>query len=249
MLQFFLVFLIFILSFVQVNELSFRDQQLMYDRVFVAYQEKSEDVYSKLKKVGIQRDDFEVFIRGFKFEEDLEVWAKNRDEHEYRLVTTYKFCQNIGDLGPKRKEGDKQIPEGVYSLSNFNPNSDFFLSLQVDYPNTSDRILSDPRYPGGLIFIHGGCETIGCIPITDNFIKELYIICVEAKNNGQKDIPIHLFPARLTDENFTLLKNQCNDQVVVDFWNQLKIGFQLFEDNKIIPRTIINSKGDYLFFE
>ena len=65
----------------------------------------------------------------------------------------------------------------------------------------------------------------------------------------KKTIPIHLFPARLTDENFTLLKNQCNDQVVVDFWNQLKIGYQLFEDNKIIPRTIINSKGDYLFFE
>ena len=120
---------------------SFKDQQLAYDRVFQAYKDKAEDANQKLKEAGIDRQNFEIFIRGFKFEEDLEVWAKNKEDDQYKLVTTYKFCQNIGQLGPKRKEGDKQIPEGVYSIIKFNPKSDFFLSLQVNYPNESDRIL------------------------------------------------------------------------------------------------------------
>jgi murein L,D-transpeptidase YafK len=175
--------------------------------------------------------------------------AKNKEDNRYKLVTTYKFCQNIGQLGPKRREGDKQIPEGIYSISKFNPNSDFFLSLKIDYPNKSDQVLSHQSYPGGLIFIHGGCETIGCIPITDGFIKELYVLCVDAKNNGQDMIPVHLFPARLSQENFNLLSKQYSDRKLLDFWAQLKKGYSLFEKNKKIPRTIIQPNGAYNFFE
>ncbi|MDG1724683.1 MAG: hypothetical protein P8I11_03235 [Bacteroidia bacterium] len=237
------------MSIIQSPTPSFKEEQLKYDRVFQAYKDKSEDVYAKLKKVGIHRQKFEIFIRGFKFEEDLEVWAKNFDEDHYKLVTTYNFCQNVGELGPKRVEGDKQIPEGIYSISKFNPNSDFFLSLKIDYPNKSDRLLSDHFYPGGLIFIHGGCETIGCIPITNNFIKELYILCVEAKNNGQESIPIHLFPARLTLENFQLLSEQYSDKKLLNFWAQLKLGYSLFEKNRKIPEVFIYSNGAYDFGE
>lgn len=237
------------MSLIQSGSPSFKDEQLKYDRVFQAYKDKSEDVYAKLKRVGIHQQNFEIFIRGFKFEEDLEVWAKNIDEEYYKLVTTYKFCKNVGELGPKRREGDKQIPEGIYSISKFNPNSDFFLSLKIDYPNKSDRVLSDQSYPGGLIFIHGGCETIGCIPITNSFIKELYILCVEAKNNGQESIPVHLFPARLTQENFQLLSEQYPDKKLLNFWAQLKLGYFLFEKNRKIPEVFIHSNGAYDFVE
>lgn len=243
------IFSCFLMPLISIDTPSFKEQQLAYDRVFQAYKDKAEDAYVKLKEAGIDRQNFELFIRGFKFEEDLEVWAKNKGDNRYKLVTTYKFCQNIGQLGPKRKEGDKQIPEGIYSLSKFNPNSDFFLSLQVDYPNKSDQILSNRYAPGGLIFIHGGCETIGCIPITDNFIKELYVLCVEARSNGQESIPIHLFPTRLNQENFQLLSNQFQDKKLLDFWSQLKKGYSYFEKNLKIPEVVIQSDGAYHFFD
>lgn len=226
---------------------SFKDEQMKHDRVFEAYKQKSASAFTKLKRIGVQKERLELFIRGFKFEEDLEVWAKNKDEDNYRLLTTYKFCENIGLLGPKRREGDKQIPEGVYTLSKFNPKSDFFLSLKVNYPNESDKLLSHPKYPGGLIFIHGGCETIGCVPITDEWIMELYVLCVEARNSGQKDIPIHLLPARLTDENYRLLTQQYDDKTLHHFWGQLKIGFDLFEQYKELPSVSIGPKGEYSF--
>lgn len=249
MLKLLFIFLLSFISLITSKDSSFKDQQLANDRVFQAYKEKAEDAYKKLKEAGINRQDYELFIRGFKFEEDLEVWAKNRHEEQFQLVTTYKFCQNVGHLGPKRREGDKQIPEGIYSISKFNPNSDFFLSLKIDYPNKSDQVLSHQSYPGGLIFIHGGCETIGCIPITDGFIKELYVLCVDAKNNGQDMIPVHLFPTRLSQENFNLLSEQYSDQKLLDFWAQLKKGYSLFEKNKKIPRTVIQPNGAYNFFE
>ena len=243
------IFTFFFMPLINADSPSFKDQQLAYDRVFQAYKDKAEDAYLKLKKAGIDRQNFDIFIRGFKFEEDLEVWAKNKEDDQYKLVTTYKFCQNIGQLGPKRKEGDKQIPEGIYMLSKFNPNSNFFLSLQVNYPNESDQILSNRYAPGGLIFIHGGCETIGCIPITDSFIKELYVLCVEARNNGQESIPIHLFPTRLNQENFQLLSDQYDDKKLINFWSQLKKGYSYFEKNRKIPWVVVQPDGAYHFFE
>lgn len=115
-------------------------------------------------------------------------------------VCTYPFCASSGILGPKRKEGDRQIPEGIYYINHFNPVSNFHLSLGINYPNPSDKILSDPAQPGESFYIHGNCVTIGCIPISDDKIKELYILAVEAYNNGQVKIPVHIFPDRLPNE-------------------------------------------------
>ena len=92
---------------------------------------------------------FQLFIRAFKKEKLLEVWVKEARQRKLRLVNTYDFCATSGDLGPKRKEGDLQIPEGVYTINHFNPLSNFHLSLGINYPNASDKILSDPRKPGG----------------------------------------------------------------------------------------------------
>lgn len=239
------------MSFISEEEpkVSFKESQMQYRTVFEAYRDKGEDVFAKLRAVDIDTSDFDIFIRSFKFEEDLEVWAKNRSEASYRLVATYKYCSNVGDLGPKRKEGDKQIPEGIYSMSKFNPQSSFFLSLKVDYPNASDTILSDQQTPGGMIFIHGGCNTIGCISITDEWIKELYVFCVEARDKGQEEIPIHIFPTRLTDENFRLLTRQYEGPELHSFWRQLKTGYDFFEKSRMLPRMEVNSKGEYYFFE
>jgi murein L,D-transpeptidase YafK len=109
------------------------------------------------------------------------VGKKNTSDQEFLHIKTYTVCATSGLIGPKRMQGDLQIPEGFYYIDRFNPYSNFYLSLGINYPNTSDRILGDKNNLGGDIFIHGDCVTIGCLPITDSEIKELYIFCVEAK--------------------------------------------------------------------
>ena len=226
---------------------SFKDAQLKHYTVFQAYRDNAEVAYAKLKAQDVSHFNCDLLLRAFKFEEDLEVWAKNKDESVYKLITTYKFCNNVGELGPKRKEGDKQIPEGYYQISKFNPTSAYFLSLKVNYPNASDLVFADADRPGGMIFIHGGCNTIGCIPITDKWIKELYVFCVEAAAEEEYDIPIHIYPARLTDENFTLLKKQYSDTNLHDFWGQLKKGYDLFEGNNERHKVAVTTEGEYYF--
>lgn len=223
----------------------FKDEQLQYERVQQAHQEKWDVVEAKLRFHGIDPTRANLFIRAFKFEEDLEVWAKNASVDTFTKIHMFKFCENVGELGPKRSEGDKQIPEGFYQISKFNPTSNYFLSLKISYPNESDRILGDPIRPGGQIFIHGGCETIGCIPITDDGIKELYLWSVLARNNGQEQIPVHIYPTRFTAENWRLL-NQQYPTKIVDFWKPLRQAFLFFEDNRKLPSYTIAEDGSYV---
>ena len=151
------------------------------------------------------------------------MWIKEKGKEEFTLLHTYAFCSTSGTLGPKRKEGDLQIPEGIYHINHFNPVSNFYLSLGVNYPNASDNILSDKQHPGGSIYIHGNCVTIGCIPITDEKIKELYVLAVEAKNNGQENIPIHIFPDRLDmGVPEKLAQDYAVDEKVSSCWKNLQ---------------------------
>ncbi len=229
------------------EEPSFKDIQLEHYTVFQAYRDKAEEAYAKLRAQGVDHFNCDILLRAFKFEEDLEVWAKNKEDSTYKLITTYKFCENVGQLGPKRKEGDMQIPEGFYQISKFNATSAYFLSLKVNYPNTSDSFLADRFTPGGMIFIHGGCSTVGCIPITDEWIKELYVFCLEASGHDQYDIPVHMFPARLTEENMELLAKQF-DSELVSFWKQLQKGYDIFEKSRELPRVVVSPKGEYFCF-
>jgi murein L,D-transpeptidase YafK len=125
--------------------------------------------------------------------------VREKGTDQFKLLHTHLFCTNSGIPGPKLKEGDLQIPEGIYHISHFNPQSKFYLSVGLNYPNASDKILSDKQQPAGSIYIHGSCVRIGCIPITDDKIKELYVLAVKAMNNGQQKIPVHISPIRLTD--------------------------------------------------
>lgn len=225
----------------------FKNAQLKHIRVKNAYQEKEVTVKALFtaRKLVLSRS--HIFIRAFKQEAVLEVWARHPGHTRYGLITTYPVCESSGLLGPKRYGGDGQVPEGFYYIDRFNPQSNFHLSLGINYPNDSDRILSDKENPGGDIFIHGSCVTIGCLPLTDDKIQELYIMAVEARSNGQSRIPVHIFPARLTNKNFTILNNQYrSNPALLAFWAQLKAVYEQFEKDGQIPLVTVDATGSYI---
>ena len=101
---------------------------------------------------------------------------------------------------------------------------------------------------GGDIFLHGGCATIGCIPITDEYIKEVYLLAVQAKSNGQGKIPVHIFPSKLDRPMMTQLRKTYNaDTTLIRFWENLQIGYQWFEKHRNLPKISVNSDGTYQF--
>ena len=190
----------------------------------------------------------EILLQTFKAEQKIELWAKNKNDSVYKYIKSYPFCSVSGELGPKRRQGDRQTPEGFYYIDEFNPTSNYYLSLEVSYPNQSDLILGNRANPGGLIYIHGSCVTIGCIPITDDLIKELYIYALEAKNNGQENIPVYMFPEQLTDENFAELKAEyAGRKELIKFWANLKEGYDKFQKSPKELSFTIDRTGNYLF--
>ncbi len=239
--------LTYILLSIMLQVVSFKETQRQYSRVKTAYEEKGFTVEKYFKDKTLNPSGFNLFLRAFKHEKELEVWVKQKGSDTYALLHTYSYCTNSGTLGPKRKEGDLQIPEGVYHINHFNPQSNFHLSLGLNYPNASDKILSDQKHPGGSIYIHGNCVTIGCIPVTDDKIKELYILAVEARNNGQEKIPVHIFPTKFTREGLSLLKNSFANSGNINFWNNLKAVYEDFEHTKKLKPVQVNNKGEYFF--
>lgn len=188
-----------------------------------------------------------VYIRSFKYDSQLEVWVKNDRKDPYKLFKTYKVCALAGTLGPKRMGGDYQVPEGFYYINEFNPKSNYHLSLGLNYPNISDRILSDALNPGGDIYIHGSCVTVGCIPLTDAMIEEVYIITAHAKDQGQDFIPVHIFPIRYNVKKSVdyLARLTKDDAQLADFSSHLEDAFNYFEKHKQIPVVAVSDKGEY----
>lgn len=230
-----------------IAETPFKATQKKNARVKQAYIDKEASIIKLLNTKNICPGTLRLFIRAFKLDKKLEIWAKNDKDTTFQLIKTYKICVLSGKEGPKRKEGDGQVPEGFYHINNFNHNSRFHLSMGLNYPNASDEILSDPQNPGYDIFIHGDCVSIGCMPITDDMIKELYVLCVEAVNAGQKDIPVHIFPTRLTLTNLTpLYKKHSANKALLDFWQNLKPGYDYFEKYKKLPIIDVNPSGQYV---
>ncbi|MCK5761171.1 MAG: L,D-transpeptidase family protein, partial [Candidatus Delongbacteria bacterium] len=210
---------------------SFKAEQKRFSRVREAYTGKFDGVISLLEEKSIDISKLNIYLRAFKKEEVIELWGKNNSDSVFKLIKKYDICATSGDLGPKRKQGDYQVPEGFYYIDRFNPYSNFYLSLGLNYPNKSDRILGTKGKLGGDIFIHGNCVTIGCLPITDDKIKELYLFCVEAKNNGQNKIPVTIFPTELTDSKFAELKAKySSDTDKIGLWADLKKGYDIFNE-------------------
>jgi murein L,D-transpeptidase YafK len=227
---------------------SFRDQQLQYPRVRVAAREKDAVLRRMCEEKKISCPPRAILFRAFKKEARLELWVLGKTGDSYVLMHTYAICATSGVLGPKRKFGDVQVPEGFYELDWFNPQSNFFLSLHISYPNIADRILGSHANPGGDIFLHGNCVTIGCIPITDEGIKEVYWLAVEVYGAGQRHIPIEIFPQELTEDGFkSLAKSHPNQPELLAFWSNLREGFDLFEKDHRALKVRVAAHGRYEF--
>ncbi|HAD82265.1 TPA: hypothetical protein DCG35_07315 [Candidatus Edwardsbacteria bacterium] len=226
---------------------AFKQRQLQYPRVRAAFVEKEPLLKAKFSEKELAYPPANIFLRIFKNEKQVEVWVGS-GQNGYQLAEIYDICSSSGGLGPKRARGDRQVPEGFYHISHFNPASSFHLSLGLSYPNRSDRILKKGSDPGGSIYIHGDCVTIGCIPITDDRIKELYVLAVEARAAGQARIPVHVFPARLDSLNFAALQREyAGDGALIGFWENLKTGYDRFQSSGRVPKVTIDNKGKYLF--
>lgn len=235
------------ITMVSFNTDDFKDDQLCYPRVRKAYADKEESVAKLLDDCGLKMKSLKLYIRAFKSEKELELWGRNTNDERYALIKTYRVCRVSGKLGPKRQQGDLQIPEGYYHINRFNTASNFYLSMGINYPNKSDRILGVKGNLGGDIFIHGACVTIGCLPITDEEIKELYVFCVEAKNSGQESIPVTIFPSKLSDEEMNRLKSRFkDDDDKINLWTDLHLGYKHFNEKKQLPAISFLSNGRHV---
>ncbi|ELR70653.1 pollen allergen Poa pIX/Phl pVI [Fulvivirga imtechensis AK7] len=223
---------------------SFKDEQKRYPRVRSAYVEKELSIKVLLESHSIDPQQLQIYLRAFKEDKKIELWAKNMEDDHYQLIKEYDVCRTSGIPGPKREQGDLQIPEGFYHIDRFNPSSNFHLSLGINYPNQSDRILGTQGNLGGDIFIHGACVTIGCLPITDDYIKELYIIAIEAKDSGQQKIPVTIFPLYMTDDSYSELKAEYqSDRDKLALWDELKTAFDHFNKHKDLPQIKFLDNG------
>lgn len=231
------------ISLSQVKTLAYKAGQLKSPKVKDAYDTKWPQLQKDLKAINVSPDEFDIYMRTFKYEKIVEVWVKNKGDVKYKLFRTYDICSSSGDLGPKRKEGDGQVPEGFYKIDLFNPNSDYYLSMRINYPNSSDVILKEAPNAGSAIMMHGDCVTIGCLPMTDDKIKELYVLCLEARNRNNP-IYIDIYPVKFTDANIKMLESNYPKSKLA-FWRTLKPGYDYFEENKWLPKINVDTRGNY----
>ena len=179
------------------------------DKVLSAHGARVDGKWSLLfTKQGLTYPPTEVVLIATKLERELEVWARAETAY-FKHITTYPILGASGTIGPKLLEGDKQVPEGVYRISSLNPNSEFHLSLELDYPNEFDRAQAakDGRTKlGGDIFIHGGRASIGCLAMGDEVIEELFILVARTGREkcrvviGPQEPTQAAFPAPVTQE-------------------------------------------------
>jgi murein L,D-transpeptidase YafK len=196
-----------------------------------------------------------VFVRIFKQEGQLELWLKKNGR--YALYKTFPICKWSGRLGPKLKEADYQSPEGFYSVSakQLNPHSNYYRAFNVGYPNAFDR---QNGRTGGLVMVHGACKSVGCFAMTDRGIEEIYGFVEAALRAGQKEIPVHIFPFRMTDANLARETGTGGGWLAfvsggggytqwVDFWRNLKQGYDHFEQTGEPP--VAFACGDHYEFD
>lgn len=248
--QFFYVILLLVMALSsELEAQQFLKQQLAQSRVKEAKADTDMELKRLFEEKGLSYPSNQLFFRVFKKESLFEMWAKNTKTNQYVLIKTYNICSMSGTAGPKRREGDYQVPEGFYYVDYYNPWSNFHLSVRINYPNQSDRILSPHKKSlGGDICIHGACVSIGCVAIEDENIKEVYWLMVQAHGAGQAKIPVHIFPSQLDDVSFKTLKEQFkNEKEMIALWENLKNGYAYFEEKKQLPIITVDTKGKYIF--
>jgi murein L,D-transpeptidase YafK len=227
---------------------TFIEYQKSFPRISEVLRRKEDTLSKQFQEKKLQWPAKYIYLRSFKYDSHLEVWVKNERNEKYKLFKTYRVCALAGSLGPKRMQGDYQVPEGFYYINEFNPRSTYHLSLGLNYPNISDRILGDSLQPGGDIYIHGSCVTTGCIPIMDNQIEELYILAAHAKTQGQDFIPVHIFPIDFKNSRSNIYLNRYLKDFpeYIPMVNELKQAYNYFEKTKKLPVIMVTQKGEYI---
>ena len=181
-----------------------------------------------------------VLIRTYKKEAELEIW-KMKSDGRYALLKTYPICRWSGQLGPKKVEGDMQVPEGFYTIApgQMNPNSHYYLAFNVGYPNAYDRAYGRT---GGSVMVHGVCSSAGCFSMTDEQVADIYAIARDAFRGGQREIQLQSYPFHMTPENMAKYRLDPN----IQFWKELKSGSDHFEVAKTEPQVVVCGKH-YVF--
>ncbi len=229
-----------------VPVIPFETQQLGFTRVWQAKYKREAALQQEFAQKGLNYPPAGMFIRIFKRDQVLEVWVDDTGSGVYEKFKDYRICAASGVLGPKRMEGDKQVPEGFYRVDDFNPRSSFHLSLGINYPNVSDRLLGVRSKLGGDIYIHGGCISIGCVAIDNNKIEEVYWLAVQARNSGQVQLPVHIFPYRFNDPKHQNLEGLYARHEPL--WRGLRQGYDKFEATRTIPEYFFSPEGYYEFW-
>jgi murein L,D-transpeptidase YafK len=206
------------------------------DRVAAARVASGEKIAAKVRAAGLAYPPAELFLRAYKRERELEVWG---GDGELKKITTFPVLAASGSPGPKRREGDKQVPEGCYRVVVFNPRSSYHLSLGLDYPNTADRVLSDREKPGFDIYIHGGAASVGCLALGDDAIEELFLLASDTRRKDE--IAVHLFPARPPWDELKAAHPQH-----AELWSQLALIHAAFEQTRRVPKVHVAHDGRYL---
>jgi murein L,D-transpeptidase YafK len=199
----------------------------------------SERMLTEIDRRNMEKES-PILVRIFKEESELEVWKEDKTGR-LALLKTYPICRWSGELGPKIKEGDRQAPEGFYTISPglMNPNSNYYLAINMGFPNAYDR--SNGR-TGGFLMIHGDCSSRGCYAMTDEQIAEIYALARESFFGGQKSFQIQAFPFRMTPVNMAKHRNSPH----MAFWKMLKQGYDHFEVTRLEPKVDVCEKR-YVF--
>jgi murein L,D-transpeptidase YafK len=224
---FFLYRISLIFSVLGYQQGSFKSTQMSYARVSEAYSSAWPGLKKELESAGFKPGTIQILFAAYKSEQVFEVHIRQNSGEKYKLFKTYAVCQSSGGPGPKRKQGDGQVP---------------------NYPNTSDKYFAGRDNPGGDIFIHGKCVTIGCLPLTDEKIKEVYVLAVEARNGGQNNIPVLLFPCKMEGDVYAALRKKYSaDKELLNFWDNLETGYKKFVSTGINPAFSFDAQGKYVF--
>ena len=192
----------------------------------------SKDAAMLLGKKGMQAQS-PIFIRIYKEESELEIW-KLRDDGRYYHFKTYPICTWSGELGPKLKDGDKQAPEGFYTITReqMNPDSRHHLAFNLGFPNVYDK--ANGR-SGSYLMVHGKCSSAGCYAMTDALMEEIYVLAREAFVGGQDGFQVHAFPFRMTNENMARHAKSHWHR----FWKTLKEAHDYFELTRQVPAIAV----------
>jgi murein L,D-transpeptidase YafK len=199
----------------------------------------SAEMQAELDKRSMPKES-PVLVRLFKEESEVEVW-KQDTSGRFALLKTYPICRWSGELGPKTKEGDRQAPEGFYTIKpgQMNPNSHYYLSFDIGYPNAFDKAHG---FTGSNLMVHGDCSSRGCYAMTDEQISEIYALARESFFGGQRSFQVQAYPFRMTPINMARHRNNPN----LAFWKMLKVGNDHFEVTHLEP-TVDFCEKRYVF--